>query len=296
MGEYAGTQFGGIDLYQPRSVIVPTTDAGEVLEAVQIRNDVERLTEVMARGRGGPGGHVGGEVRVVLGRRRSRTRRRERAPALPARGEGLLLPTREERRPQRGRPGGPPAHGPPARGMDTPHRPQGTCASSCATGPRSSRCARTARRRSTPYSPRTGSRCQWAACSASTARGCSTISTCRWPTRQGSPLTGCCWRRFSSRSTSARRGSRAVTGSEVVARSGRRPPSEHSGRSTISPVHGAWTSNPGCRSRCPDAHRAVGRSSVSVSLADLSSCAPIRRRGASRPSTVPPSEVRSTET
>jgi transposase len=49
MGAYAGTQFVGIDLHRRRSVIVRTTDTGEVLEAVQIHNDVERLTEVMAR-------------------------------------------------------------------------------------------------------------------------------------------------------------------------------------------------------------------------------------------------------
>jgi transposase len=49
MGAYAGTQFVGMDLHRRRSVIVRTTDTGEVLEAVQIHNDVERLTEVMAR-------------------------------------------------------------------------------------------------------------------------------------------------------------------------------------------------------------------------------------------------------
>jgi len=49
MGAYAGTQFVGIDLHRRRSVIVRTTETGEVLEAVQFHNDVERLTEVMAR-------------------------------------------------------------------------------------------------------------------------------------------------------------------------------------------------------------------------------------------------------
>ena len=49
MEAYAGTQFVGIDLHRRRSVIVRTTEAGEVLEAVRIHNDVERLTEVMAR-------------------------------------------------------------------------------------------------------------------------------------------------------------------------------------------------------------------------------------------------------
>jgi len=96
MGEYAGTQFVGMDLHRRRSVIVRTTDTGEVLEAVQIHNDVERLTEVMARGRGGSGGGVGGDVRVVLGRRRARSGRCERAPGPPSRGEGLLLPSGQE--------------------------------------------------------------------------------------------------------------------------------------------------------------------------------------------------------
>ena len=43
MAEYAGRQFVGIDLHRRRSVIVRTTEAGEVLEAVRIVNDVDRL-------------------------------------------------------------------------------------------------------------------------------------------------------------------------------------------------------------------------------------------------------------
>ena len=39
----------GIDLHRRRSVIVRTTAAGEVLEAVRIANDVDRLTDVIAR-------------------------------------------------------------------------------------------------------------------------------------------------------------------------------------------------------------------------------------------------------
>src|SRR5215213_2629553 len=46
---YAGQQFVGIDLHRRRSVIVRTTDAGEVLETVQILNDADRLTEVIDR-------------------------------------------------------------------------------------------------------------------------------------------------------------------------------------------------------------------------------------------------------
>jgi SAM-dependent methyltransferase len=49
MTEYAGQQFVGIDLHRRRSVIVRTTESGEVLEATQILNDVDRLNSVMAR-------------------------------------------------------------------------------------------------------------------------------------------------------------------------------------------------------------------------------------------------------
>jgi transposase len=49
MEAYAGKQFVGIDLHRRRTVIVRTTEAGEVLETVRIVNDVERLASVMAR-------------------------------------------------------------------------------------------------------------------------------------------------------------------------------------------------------------------------------------------------------
>lgn len=49
MTEYAGQQFVGIDLHRRRSVIVRTTEAGEVLESVRILNDVESLDRVIAR-------------------------------------------------------------------------------------------------------------------------------------------------------------------------------------------------------------------------------------------------------
>lgn len=49
MTEYAGRQFVGIDLHRRRSVIVRTTESGDVLEATQILNDVDRLNSVMAR-------------------------------------------------------------------------------------------------------------------------------------------------------------------------------------------------------------------------------------------------------
>src|SRR5664280_1095203 len=44
-----GRQYVGIDLHRRRTVIVRTTEAGEVLEAVRIVNDVQRLASVMAR-------------------------------------------------------------------------------------------------------------------------------------------------------------------------------------------------------------------------------------------------------
>src|SRR6185503_17881546 len=49
MEGYAGKQFVGIDLHRRRTVIVRTTEAGEVLETVRIVNEVERLASVMAR-------------------------------------------------------------------------------------------------------------------------------------------------------------------------------------------------------------------------------------------------------
>src|SRR6478672_7006512 len=49
MSEYAGQQFVGIDLHRRRSVIVRTTESGEVLESVRILNDVESLDRVIER-------------------------------------------------------------------------------------------------------------------------------------------------------------------------------------------------------------------------------------------------------
>src|SRR5262245_6974590 len=49
MEAYVGRQFVGIDLHRRRSVLVRTTAAGEVLEAVRIVNDVDALTAVIAR-------------------------------------------------------------------------------------------------------------------------------------------------------------------------------------------------------------------------------------------------------
>jgi hypothetical protein len=49
MSEYAGRQFVGIDLHRRRSVVVRTTESGEVLEATRILNDVDRLNSVIER-------------------------------------------------------------------------------------------------------------------------------------------------------------------------------------------------------------------------------------------------------
>jgi transposase len=49
MSEYAGKQFVGMDLHRRLSVIVRTTESGELLESVRILNDVESLERVIAR-------------------------------------------------------------------------------------------------------------------------------------------------------------------------------------------------------------------------------------------------------
>ena len=49
MSEYAGKQFVGVDLHRRRTVLVRTTDSGEVLESVRIPNDVDSLGRVLAR-------------------------------------------------------------------------------------------------------------------------------------------------------------------------------------------------------------------------------------------------------
>ena len=82
MEAYAGLQYVGIDLHRRRTVIVRTTEAGEVLEAVRIVNDVQRLASVMA-GRRVPGGGAGGHLRLVLGRGRVAGRWCQRAPGPP---------------------------------------------------------------------------------------------------------------------------------------------------------------------------------------------------------------------
>jgi transposase len=46
---YVGPQYVGIDLHRKRSVVVRTTDLGDVLEAIQITNSPLALAEVIAR-------------------------------------------------------------------------------------------------------------------------------------------------------------------------------------------------------------------------------------------------------
>jgi transposase len=48
-GQYTGRQYVGIDLHRRRSVVVRMTDAGELLEAVQVTNSPLALAEVMTR-------------------------------------------------------------------------------------------------------------------------------------------------------------------------------------------------------------------------------------------------------
>ena len=49
MEGYVGRQYVGIDLHRRRSVVVRTTDVGDVLEAIQITNSPVALAEVIAR-------------------------------------------------------------------------------------------------------------------------------------------------------------------------------------------------------------------------------------------------------
>jgi transposase len=58
MSEYAGRQFVGIDLHRRRTVLVRTTEGGDVLEATRILNDVDSLNAVMGR--------AGADPEVVL--------------------------------------------------------------------------------------------------------------------------------------------------------------------------------------------------------------------------------------
>jgi hypothetical protein len=70
-------------------VIVRSTAEGDVLEAVQIVNDVDRLTSVIARAGESPEVVLGGDVRLVLGGRRAAGGWRDDASSAPAGSEGV---------------------------------------------------------------------------------------------------------------------------------------------------------------------------------------------------------------
>src|SRR5947209_3656347 len=84
MEGYAGQQYIGIDLHRRRSVIVRTTNTGEMLEAVQITNSPLAPGLAAASGQGGAHGRVGVAVaaadlitsRSVAAGRRTRPHRR----------------------------------------------------------------------------------------------------------------------------------------------------------------------------------------------------------------------------
>ena len=82
MSEYAGQQFVGIDLHRRRSVIVRTTESGEVLESVRILNDVEGLDRVAP---------LRLRIRAVRSRE-SDKRRTSEARATGAGGQGFESP------------------------------------------------------------------------------------------------------------------------------------------------------------------------------------------------------------
>ena len=89
MEAYAGKQFVGIDLHRRRTVIVRTTEAGEVLESVRIVNDVQRLASVMVRAGDCPEVVLEATYGWLLGGGRVAGRWCQRAPGSPVGGQGL---------------------------------------------------------------------------------------------------------------------------------------------------------------------------------------------------------------
>ncbi len=118
MSEYAGQQFVGIDLHRRRTVLVRTTDAGEVLESVRIVERRRPLEPGDGPGRRRPGGRSRGDLRLVLGGRCSPGGGRPGASGASAGGEGFRVPASQERRARRQGPGGPAADGSAAGGVD----------------------------------------------------------------------------------------------------------------------------------------------------------------------------------
>jgi hypothetical protein len=158
MEAYAGKQYVGIDLHRRRTVIVRTTEAGEVLETVRIVNDVQRLASVMSRAgecpevvleatygcywavdvlqAGGASVHLAHPLGV-----KAFEYRRVKNDVRDASDLADLL--RMGRLPE---------------AWIAPRRP-GSCVSSCGTAPSLSGCVRTVRPRSMPCWPSVGCRC-----------------------------------------------------------------------------------------------------------------------------------------
>ncbi len=119
-GQYTGRQYVGIDLHRRRSVVVHITDAGELLEAVQVTNSPLALAEVMTRA----GEHPEVVLEATYGWYWAVDTLAECGAsthlAHPAGCEGVRVPQGQERLPRLLRSCRSVAHGAPARGVDRP--------------------------------------------------------------------------------------------------------------------------------------------------------------------------------
>jgi len=124
-GQYAGRQYVGIDLHRRRSVVVRMTDAGDLLEAVQITNSPMALAEVMTRA----GEHPEVVLEATYGWYWATDTLAECGAvthlAHPLGVKAFRVPAGEERRPRFLRSCGPAADGAPSRGVDRPAGHQG---------------------------------------------------------------------------------------------------------------------------------------------------------------------------
>src|SRR3982751_5439893 len=154
MGAYAGQQYIGIDLHRRRSVIVRTTNTGEMLDAVQITNSPLALAEVMTR--------AGEHPEVVLESTYGWYWAVDVLQAVPCEpGLHLAHPLgvkafeyRRVKNDLRDAATLPTCCGwAGCRNRGSPHRRSGNYASPSGTGPSWSPCARTARPRFTPCWP-----------------------------------------------------------------------------------------------------------------------------------------------
>jgi hypothetical protein len=145
-------------MHRRRTVIVRTTEAGEVLEAVRIVNDVQRLASVMARADDCPevvleatygwywavdalqAGGANVHLAHPLGVKAFEYRRVKKMLAMPRTWRTCCG---WDACPRRG----------------SLPRPPESCVISCGTAPSSSGCVRTAKPKSTPCWPSAGSRC-----------------------------------------------------------------------------------------------------------------------------------------